>query len=61
MYFTITELDVFYEKGAPKPMGADSLGSAINDCSAGAVGRGVELCAGRRQRAARHLDPRLVR
>ena len=26
--FTITELDVFYEKGAPKPMGADSLGTA---------------------------------
>ena len=26
--FTITELDVFYEKGAPKPMGADSLGIA---------------------------------
>ena len=27
--FTITELDVFYEKGAPKPMGADSLGIAL--------------------------------
>ncbi|MER8184815.1 methyltransferase domain-containing protein [Kitasatospora sp. NPDC094015] len=27
--FTITELDVFYEKGAPKPMGADSLGIAV--------------------------------
>jgi len=26
--FTITELDVFYEKGGPKPMGADSLGIA---------------------------------
>jgi SAM-dependent methyltransferase len=26
--FTITELDVFYKKGAPKPMGADSLGIA---------------------------------
>ncbi|WP_371495931.1 class I SAM-dependent methyltransferase [Kitasatospora sp. NBC_00374] len=27
--FTIAELDVFYEKGAPKPMGADSLGVAV--------------------------------
>jgi len=27
--FTITALDVFYEKGAPKPMGADSLGVAL--------------------------------
>ncbi|MEV4612677.1 methyltransferase domain-containing protein [Kitasatospora sp. NPDC049258] len=27
--FTIAELDVFYEKGAPKPMGADSLGIAV--------------------------------
>jgi ubiquinone/menaquinone biosynthesis C-methylase UbiE len=27
--FTISELDVFYEKGAPKPMGADSLGIAM--------------------------------
>ncbi|GAA1233283.1 class I SAM-dependent methyltransferase [Kitasatospora nipponensis] len=27
--FTVTELDVFYEKGAPKPMGADSLGLAV--------------------------------
>jgi ubiquinone/menaquinone biosynthesis C-methylase UbiE len=27
--FTITELDVFYEKGAPKPVGADSLGVAL--------------------------------
>ena len=26
--FTITELDVFYEDGAPKPLGADSLGTA---------------------------------
>jgi ubiquinone/menaquinone biosynthesis C-methylase UbiE len=26
--FTITELDVFYEEGAPKIMGADSLGTA---------------------------------
>jgi ubiquinone/menaquinone biosynthesis C-methylase UbiE len=28
--FTITELDVFYEKGAPKVMGADSLGAAVS-------------------------------
>ncbi|MEU9079519.1 class I SAM-dependent methyltransferase [Kitasatospora sp. NPDC048538] len=28
--FTITELDVFYEKGAPKAMGADSLGIAVS-------------------------------
>lgn len=27
--FAITELDVFYEKSAPKPMGADSLGIAL--------------------------------
>jgi ubiquinone/menaquinone biosynthesis C-methylase UbiE len=27
--FTITELDQFYEEGAPKIMGADSLGTAI--------------------------------
>jgi ubiquinone/menaquinone biosynthesis C-methylase UbiE len=27
--FTVTEVDVFYEKGAPKPMGADSLGVAV--------------------------------
>jgi len=27
--FTITELDEFYEDGAPKVMGADSLGRAI--------------------------------
>jgi SAM-dependent methyltransferase len=27
--FTITELDVFYEKGAPKFAGADSLGIAV--------------------------------
>ena len=28
--FTITELDVFYEKGAPKTLGADSLGVAVS-------------------------------
>jgi ubiquinone/menaquinone biosynthesis C-methylase UbiE len=28
--FTITELDVFYGEGAPKPMGADSLGTALS-------------------------------
>ena len=28
--FTITELDVFYEEGAPKPVGADSLGVAVS-------------------------------
>jgi ubiquinone/menaquinone biosynthesis C-methylase UbiE len=28
--FTITELDVFYEDGAPKIMGADSLGTAVS-------------------------------
>ena len=28
--FTITELDEFYEEGAPKPMGADSLGVAVS-------------------------------
>jgi hypothetical protein len=27
--FTIKELDVFYEKGAPKFAGADSLGTAL--------------------------------
>jgi SAM-dependent methyltransferase len=27
--FTIIELDVFYEQGSPKPMGADSLGTAL--------------------------------
>jgi len=27
--FTITELDVFYEEGAPKPLGAASLGIAV--------------------------------
>ncbi len=27
--FTVRELDVFYEHGAPKPMGADSLGIAV--------------------------------
>jgi SAM-dependent methyltransferase len=28
--FTITELDVFYEEGTPKVLGADSLGAAIS-------------------------------
>jgi SAM-dependent methyltransferase len=28
--FTITELDVFYEKGAPKFLAADSLGAALS-------------------------------
>ena len=28
--FTITDLDVFYEKGAPKTLGADSLGAAVS-------------------------------
>jgi hypothetical protein len=28
--FTIKELDVFYEKGAPKCGGADSLGTALS-------------------------------
>ena len=28
--FTIAELDVFYEDGAPKVMGADSLGTAVS-------------------------------
>jgi ubiquinone/menaquinone biosynthesis C-methylase UbiE len=28
--FTITEVDVFYEKGAPKFAGADSLGTAVS-------------------------------
>lgn len=27
--FTISELDVFYDKGAPKPMGAESIGVAL--------------------------------
>jgi ubiquinone/menaquinone biosynthesis C-methylase UbiE len=27
--FRIVDVDVFYEKGAPKPMGADSLGVAV--------------------------------
>ena len=27
--FAIAEVDVFYEKGAPKPFGADSLGIAV--------------------------------
>ncbi|MEU4491919.1 class I SAM-dependent methyltransferase [Streptomyces sp. NPDC023998] len=28
--FTIAEVDVFYQQGAPKPMGADSLGTAVS-------------------------------
>jgi SAM-dependent methyltransferase len=28
--FTITELDVFYEEGTPKVLGADSLGAAVS-------------------------------
>jgi len=28
--FRISEVDVFYEKGAPKALGADSLGSAVS-------------------------------
>jgi ubiquinone/menaquinone biosynthesis C-methylase UbiE len=28
--FTITEIDVFYEEGAPKFLGADSLGTAVS-------------------------------
>ena len=28
--FTITDLDVFYEEGAPKFVGADSLGAAVS-------------------------------
>jgi hypothetical protein len=28
--FTITELDVFYEEGTPKFVGADSLGIALS-------------------------------
>ena len=28
--FTITEVDVFYEDGAPKALGADSLGTAVS-------------------------------
>ncbi|MFD5254636.1 hypothetical protein ACFWM5_17550 [Streptomyces bobili] len=28
--FVTTDLDVFYEEGAPKPMGADSLGIAVS-------------------------------
>ena len=28
--FTITELDVFYEEGTPKSLGADSLGAAVS-------------------------------
>ncbi len=32
--FTITELDVFYEQGAPKSFAADSLGIAVMRCAA---------------------------
>jgi len=28
--FTITDLDVFYEDGTPKPLGANSLGAAVS-------------------------------
>ena len=28
--FTITEVDVFYEDGTPKFLGADSLGTAVS-------------------------------
>ena len=28
--FTVTELDVFYEKGGPKALGAESLGTAVS-------------------------------
>ncbi|GAA2773022.1 class I SAM-dependent methyltransferase [Kitasatospora cinereorecta] len=28
--FALTEVDAFYEEGAPKPLGADSLGSALS-------------------------------
>jgi hypothetical protein len=28
--FTVTEVDVFYEKGAPKAMAAESLGTAVS-------------------------------
>ena len=28
--FTITEFDVFYEKGAARTLGADSLGTAVS-------------------------------
>jgi hypothetical protein len=28
--FTITGLDVFYEEGTPKVLGADSLGAAVS-------------------------------
>ena len=34
--FTITEIDVFYEDGAPKFVGADSLGVATAPSGAGA-------------------------
>ena len=28
--FTITDIDVFYEEGTPKILGADSLGTAVS-------------------------------
>jgi hypothetical protein len=28
--FSVTELDVFYEEGTPKFLGADSLGTAVS-------------------------------
>ena len=28
--FTVTELDTFYEKGAPKVLAADTLGIAVS-------------------------------
>ncbi|MFI6445011.1 class I SAM-dependent methyltransferase [Kitasatospora sp. NPDC050543] len=28
--FTVEDVEVFYEKGAPKPLGADSLGTAVS-------------------------------
>ncbi len=28
--FTITDLDIFYEEGTPRPLGADSLGAALS-------------------------------
>ncbi|MFB7175317.1 class I SAM-dependent methyltransferase [Streptomyces sp. NPDC056254] len=33
--FTVTELDVFYQEGAPKPFAADSLGVALAPRAAG--------------------------
>ena len=35
--FTITELDVFYEPGAPRALGATSLGTALGAPAAGPV------------------------